>query len=96
MDLADLLASAQAKGFTSNFALEGERLRCSHSDEQFEACDARVVDSQSVDAGTDPGDDATIYLIETRSGRRGYLLVSDSFHANPQRAGFIDRLLKMT
>ena len=92
MDLAELLSDAEARGYTSNFALVGERLRCSESDEQFEAGDAWVVDSQSVDAGTDPGDDATIYLIETKSGRRGYLIVSDSFHTDPASAHFIDRL----
>jgi len=92
MELAELLSSAQARGYTSNFAISGERLRCSETSEEIAACDAWVVDSQSVDAGTDPGDDATIYLIETRSGQRGYLIVSDSFHANPASADFIDRL----
>lgn len=94
MDLAELLNDAEARGYTSNFALVGERLRCSDSDEQFEAGDAWVVDSQSVDEGTDPGDDATIYLIETSSGQRGYLIVSDSFHTDPASARFIDRLLR--
>lgn len=92
MELAELLSNAQAEGYTSNFALAGERLRCSDSNEDFGSGDAWVVDSQSVDAGTDPGDDATIYLIETCSGRRGYLIVSDSFHADPASAAFIHRL----
>lgn len=92
MDLAELLSDAQARGYTSNFALVDERLRCSESNERFEACDAWVVDSRAVDAGTDPGDDATLYLIETKSGVRGYLIVSDSFHTDPASARFIDGL----
>ena len=92
MDMAELLDDARRHGFTSNFAFAGDRLRCSGSDERIAAEDAWIVDSQAVDLGTDPGDDATIYLIETRNGRRGYLIVGDSFHADPKKAEFIDRL----
>ncbi len=45
------------------------------------------------DCGTDPGDDVTMYLIESNSGRKGYLILSDSFHADPRKAAFIDALL---
>jgi hypothetical protein len=92
MDMAELLEDVQARGYTSNFALSGERLRCSESNAEIDASDAWIEGSQSVDGGTDPGDDATIYLINTRSGQRGYLMISDSFHADPVKAAFIDRL----
>jgi hypothetical protein len=45
------------------------------------------------DNGTDPGDDVTMYLIESRSGPQGYLILSDSFHTDPRKAAFIDALL---
>ncbi len=92
MDMAEVLENVQARGYTSNFALAGERLRCSESNAEIDASDAWIVDSQSIDGGTDPGDDATIYLINTRCGQRGYIIVSDSFHADPVSAAFIDRL----
>ena len=44
-------------------------------------------------AGTDPGDDVTVFLLETDSGIRGYLLVPDSFHADPGKARFVDALM---
>ena len=94
MDLAELLSRAAERGFKSNFSCDGDKLTCADSGERFGIDEARVVDSQSVDQGTDPGDDATLYLIETAKGRRGYVVVSDSFHADPRNALFIDRLLK--
>ncbi len=94
MDLADLLAHAAEKGYSSNFSCEGDQLRCADTGDCFDIDEARVVDSRSVDQGTDPGDDATLYLIETRSGRRGFIVVGDSFHADPRNALFIDRLIK--
>lgn len=94
MDLAELLEDVRARGYDSNFSVRKGQLHCPDTGEVRDADDARIVDSRSVDQGTDPGDDATIYLIELRDGRRGYLLVSDSFHADPANARFIDRLLQ--
>ena len=45
------------------------------------------------DSGTDPGDDVTIYLIESSSGLNGYLILSDSFHTDLRKAAFIDVLV---
>lgn len=92
MELAELMIDAGRRGFTHNFGFDGRQLRCSEHGECVAADDARIVDSLSVDMGTDPADDATIYLIESASGIRGYLILADSFHADPQKAAFIDRL----
>jgi hypothetical protein len=92
VDISELLGDAERRGFTHNFAVDQERLRCSESGECFGRDDATIVWSEAVDMGTDPGDDATIYLIETTSGRKGFVLVADAFHADPQKAAFIDSL----
>lgn len=94
MDMAELLGDARRRGFTVNFAFEGAQLRCPETGDCFDPEEAKLVHSQTVDTGTDPGDDATLYLIETTNGRKGYLLVSDSFHADPRKAAFIDKLLR--
>ena len=41
---------------------------------------------------TDPGDDVTVYFIETGEGDRGYIIVPASIYAEPAKAAFIDRL----
>jgi hypothetical protein len=93
-DLAELLRDAEKRGFTRNFAIEGDELCCSESGERYHREQARIVWSESVDMGTDPGDDATLYLIETDGGAKGYVVVSDAFHADPHKAAFIDALAR--
>lgn len=92
MNLTELIAAAKRRGFTHNFAHEAEQLHSEEASEHFSAADARIVDIDAVDAGTDPGDEATVYLIETTSGRKGYLVTADSFHTDPRKAAFIDLL----
>lgn len=91
-DLSELLRDAEQRGFAHNFAIEGDELCCSHTGERFGRHQAKIVWSQTVDMGTDPGDDATLYLIEADSGTKGYVVVSDAFHADPRKAAFIDAL----
>lgn len=92
MGLAKILRDAEARGFTRNLAWDSGRLRCSETDETIAEADAHIVDTIPVDMGTDPGDDATVYLIESATGTRGYMILADSFHADPEKAAFIDRL----
>jgi hypothetical protein len=88
MDIADLLFKAEQRGFRHNFA--GEDLHPG----DFDPHGARIVYSQAVDQGTDPGDDATLYLIETADGQKGYLIVGDAFRTDPQKAALIDQLAR--
>ncbi len=86
-DLADFQAEAIARGYTHDFAFD---VRSAPADI---ATGLRVLEYVTFDCGTDPGDDVTMYLIESRSGPNGYLILSDSFHADPRKAAFIDTLL---
>ncbi len=86
-DLADFQAEAIACGYTHDFAFDA---RSAPADITREL---RIVDYLTFDSGTDPGDDVTMYLIESRSGPQGYLILSDSFHTDPRKAAFIDALL---
>lgn len=95
MDLTELLAAARERGFTRGFDCADGRLQCPDSGESFAAEDASIIEADAIDAGTDPGDDATLYLIETTSGRRGFLVVADSFHSDPDKTAFLNRLLAL-
>ena len=86
-DLAGYQAEAIANGYTHDFGFDG---RSAPSDI---ANELRVVEYVTFDCGTDPGDDVTMYLIESTSGLKGYLILSDSFHTDPRKAAFIDALL---
>ena len=88
-DLAELQYKAIARGYTHDFGCD-HRLRA-----ELSTSDLRLIDSTSVDGGTDPGDDVTIYLIEGR-GEKGYLMLSDSFHVDPKKAAWIGALIART
>ena len=92
MDLTDLLHDARQRGFTHDFSLEAKHGLFGDLGRPLKNERAWIVESTSVDTGTDPGDDATIYLIETTSGLKGHLIISDAFHADPDKAAFIDEL----
>ena len=86
-DLTDYQAEAIARGYTHDFGFDG---RSAPADFTSELC---IVEYVTFDSGTDPGDDVTMYLIESTSGLNGYLILSDSFHVYPRKAAFIDTLL---
>ena len=86
-DLTDYQAEAIAHGYTHDFGFDG---RSAPADV---ASKLRIVEYVTFDSGTDPGDDVTMYLIESTSGLKGYLILSDSFHTDPRKAAFIDALL---
>ena len=87
IDLADYQAEAVAQGYTHDFGFDGRSAPSNIANE------LRVVEYVTFDCGTDPGDDVTMYLIESTGRLKGYLILSDSFHANPRKAAFIDALL---
>ena len=86
-DLADYQVEAIARGFARDFGFEARSAPADLTSE------LRIVEYVTFDGGTDPGDDVTMYLIESTSGLNGYLILSDSFHTDPRKAAFIDTLL---
>ena len=87
-DLAELLDEIIARGFTRDFsyAIRG-------TDQTLPLDQFHIVESMAFDGGTDPGDDATLFLIASTSGEKGYIVISDSFHTDPTKARFICALL---
>jgi len=86
-DLADYQAEAIALGYTHDFGFDDRSAPADITDE------LRIVEYVTFDGGTDPGDDVTMYLIESTAGLKGYLILSDSFHADPRKAALINALL---
>ncbi len=92
-DLAELLEQLRQRGFDRCFDSDIEYLSSARKPSDQNVGSVRLVDVIQLDAGTDPGDDVTVYLLETDSGIRGYLLVPDSFHTDPGKARFVDALM---
>ncbi|MDH3688498.1 MAG: phosphoribosylpyrophosphate synthetase [Gammaproteobacteria bacterium] len=92
-DLADLQAEVIARGYAHDFSGAGRSLQIKGTNESLALDELRVVETITFDAGTDPGDDTTMYLIESSRGQKGFLILPDSFHVDPQKAAFIDAVL---
>jgi hypothetical protein len=92
-DLAEVLDKVVARGFTHDFSCDGKSLWSKNTKEPLQLDELRIVESIQFDSGTDPGDDVTLFLIESTRGTNGYLMISDSFHTDPRKARFIDALL---
>ncbi|HBV00744.1 phosphoribosylpyrophosphate synthetase [Thalassospira lucentensis] len=94
MTLADLQANAKEHGFEHHFICEDDGARSDGTGHLYKPHELRLVHSTSTDNGTDPGDDATLYMIEANDGTKGVMIIPNSFHADPQEARLIDVLRK--
>ena len=92
-ELAEVLERLKGQGFDRCFDTRKGYLSLAGQQGTWNAKQARVVDVIGLDGGTDPGDDVTVFLLETDSGIRGYLLVPDSFHTDPEKAALVDALM---
>lgn len=93
-DLADAIEDIQEKGYTHLFEVHENTLGCKKLDEEFPAERLRIVASYQFDQGTDPGDDSSLYLIETDSGVKGFLVGGTTIYRDREKAEFLDKLLQ--
>jgi hypothetical protein len=91
-DLAALMDEARQRGFPHDIFFATGCFRCEATGEFLSARDTKIIDTLSVAAGSDPGDDATIYLLEAPSGTRGFLIVPMSAHTDPDKVDLLDDL----
>lgn len=92
MNLSELQDLAREHGFSHVFSASENHVTCDGKQAKYSADDLTIIDSRSVDAGTDPGDDATLYMIEASDGTRGMLIVPNSFDTDRNKADLIDSL----
>lgn len=67
-------------GFNEDFQLEGNSIVC--GDKKFGADDLKIAVTYRYEGNTDPGDEATVYGIETNSGEKGILIIADGIYAD--------------
>ena len=93
-DLAEILHEAQQKGYAHNFELDAGGLRRKTLTAKLGLDDVSVDETLSVVQGSDPGDDATVLLLQTATGEKGYLILSSPFYVDPETRDFVDALRK--
>ncbi|WP_298914661.1 hypothetical protein [uncultured Algimonas sp.] len=91
-DIPYLLEKAAAKGFAHHFETQAKALYCRETDTAYGLGAIRVEDMWFVDAGTDPGSEATLYLLEAEDGTRGVLLIGNPANLSAPERALLDQL----
>lgn len=92
-DLADAVESMKEKGFTHTFEISDDVITCSNLDRNFNIDELTIIDSYSHHKGTDPGNESTVYSIESKDGIKGILIIGFGMYSNPKTANLIDKFL---
>lgn len=79
------------KGFTEDFNLEENCLMCSSG--KFNADEFEITHVYFYEGETDPGDEATVYGIESTSGVKGVLVTGDEANEDAMINAVIQKLL---
>ena len=70
--VTDAINQLRAKGFTLDFNLEKNRVKVNEN--EFTADEIEIVDLYRYEGASDPGDEATVYALESKSGLKGVLV----------------------
>ncbi|MFL9838764.1 hypothetical protein ABS768_14740 [Flavobacterium sp. ST-75] len=79
------------KGFTEDFNLHENCLVC--NTDKFEAEEFEISHIYYYEGDSNPGDEATVYGIESKSGIKGILVTGDEQDTDPMSKSIIDKLL---
>jgi len=89
-DIPALLEEAAERGFVKNFGIRETALLCRETKRPYIDRAIRIVDLIQKDAGTDPGDEATLFLLEAEDGERGILLIGNPATLSAQERAILD------
>jgi hypothetical protein len=70
--VSEALAGLKKRGFDLDFNLQENCLIC--HDEKFDVNDFEIVETYRFEGDSDPSDEAIVYAIESKNGKKGVLL----------------------
>ncbi len=86
------VSNLQQQGFDKDFRIEGEYIVC--EDEKFDADELKISVVYRYEGQSDPGDETTVYGIETHTGIKGILLVADGIYSDADSMKILKKLHK--
>lgn len=92
-DLAEAVEDLKKKGYENLFEPDGDVFFTSKLGLREEVQNIKISGTWQFDQGTDPGDESTLYALETKGGVKGYIITSYGAHVDPEKARLVDRLL---
>lgn len=92
-DLPELMEEAAERGFTSSFQIKAKELHSRESDKLYGMGKIKVVEIiQKDQQSTDPGDEATLYLLEASDGEKGTLVIANPMSLSPTERELLEQL----
>ena len=86
----DAISVLRQEGFDKDFNIEGDHI--TFNDEKFEAQDLKILVVSRYEGNSDPGDEATVYGLETNDGKKGILVMADGIYAGVSSTSILKKL----
>ena len=84
------LEKLREKGYTIDFNLKENCIKCATG--KFNADEFEIVDVYRYEGNSDPGDEASVYAIESGNGIKGVLVTGYGVDADPVSADILKKL----
>ncbi|SEW50424.1 phosphoribosylpyrophosphate synthetase [Chitinophaga arvensicola] len=84
------LEDLRKRGYTADFNLLFDSIQCPA--ETVQPADFEITETYRFEGNTDPGDEAVVYAIETRSGTKGVLMTGYGAYSEDMSEDLIRKL----
>lgn len=91
-DIPSLMEDAAKRGFTSHFEFQTEALLCRETGTSYVTERLKLIEMLQPDPGSDPGGEATLYLLEAEDGEKGMLLIGNPASLSAQERATLARI----
>lgn len=88
--VTEAMEQLRKKGFTLDFELRDNALVW--KDQKLSASEFEIVDVYRYEGNSDPGDEATVYAIESKTGLKGILMTSYGMYSEPLSEDILQKL----
>lgn len=80
--LTEALEAVRKQGFTLDYNLKNNHLKCQQNAIELHPADFDIIDVYRFEGMTDPGDSTVLYTIESNTGQQGTLVDAYGPYAN--------------
>ena len=88
--VTDAINDLRTRGFSLDFNLKENCIIC--LDDKFQPGDFEIAEVYRFEGETDPGDEAVVYAIESKTGQKGILVNAFGIYADPMSDEMIKKL----
>ncbi len=90
--LTEALEAVRKQGFTLDYNLKADCLKCQQNAIELHPADFDIVDVYRFEGMTDPGDSTVLYTIQAKNGQRGTLVDAYGPYAESISAEMAEKL----